>query len=321
MQIFNQNQGMKRIIFAFFVLFVCVGGTVLAGIDETIRSSNLAANYAALINFASEPSISSSHLWINDDPEAKAKLGVTKFPLYHEFKLENHEWRPFVQVTFGYLKMDQQLDILNDTETVNPSWKSYSATTGGGVHLPLSEHWSILPAGDVGYAHLSNKARYSGPIGNSILKPTLEGKLFDWFADTWLMNAHLSLKYERMFEKLKITSSVGGTYSYIQSFDSTSSFQNIREHVGSIHIKADGTYPLGLSPWGNPLSIIGHLGNTTLIGENRNALGFSSVNEVGLSLLVDFSQYEWKVKRLSVGLMGLWGKNVYGWSLLTTYSF
>jgi hypothetical protein len=316
----NKKRKINRAFVSGLLIFF-IKMSSLAGMDDAIRSSHLAANYAALINFASEPSISSSHLWIDDGLREKTRLGVTKFPLYHEFKLKNHEWRPFIQVTFGYLKMDQKIGILNNTETVSPTWKSYSVSSGGGVHIPLSEHWSILPAGDVGYARLRNKVHYNGPVGNSVLKPVLEGKLFDWFADTWLMNAHLSLKYEKKFEKLEVTSSVGGTYSYIQSFDSTSSFQDIRENVGSIHIKADGTYPLGLSPWGNPLFVVGHIGNTTLVGKNRNALGFSSVNEVGLSLLVDFSQYEWKVKRLSIGLMGLWGNDVYGWSLLTTYSF
>jgi len=320
MQIFNQNREIKRVVI-FFIFFLSVCGTVLAGVDDVIRSSNLAANYAALINFASEPSISSSHLWIHDDPDAKTKLGVTKFPLYHEFKLENHEWRPFVQVTFGYLNMKQGIEILNGAETVDPVWKSYSISGGGGVHVHLSENWSIMPAGDIGYARLQNKVSYSGPVGNIVLKPLFSGKLFGWFADTWFVNTHLSLKHEKRFEKLRVRSFFGGTYSYIRSFDSTSSFQDISEHVGSIHLNVDGTYPLGVSPWGNPLSVIGHLGNTTLVGKNRNALGFSSVNEVGLSLLVDFSQYEWKVSQLSVGLMGLWGKDVYGWSLLTTYSF
>ena len=290
-------------------------------LEQAIRSSDIAAGYAALINFASEPTISSSHLWVDNGLENDTRLTITKFPLRHEFKAQVHRWKPFVQATLARLVMDQTYDVFDGQESVEPTWSAYSFAVGGGVRIPLSPHWSLLPAFDLGYTRLNNTVHYSGDRGNIGLKPLLDGILFNWSADAWLSNVHLALRYENSFKKLDVTTTVSGTASRIESFNSTSSFQEFGETLGTMHFKADGTYPLGISFKGNPLSVVGHVGNTTMVGDKRDELGFTSVNETGISFEMGLGQYDLPLSKLGIGAMGLWGKNVYGWALIFRYAF
>jgi hypothetical protein len=60
--------------------------------------------------------------------------------------------------------------------------------------------------------------------------------------------------------------------SHIESYRATTSLQEFSENMGTISFKVDGTYPLDASLAGYPLSVIGHLGSSTLVGSNRDAL-------------------------------------------------
>lgn len=289
-----------------------------AQLNETIRAAHLSSAYASIINFSYEPDISSSHLWIDDNSADSARMTVTKFPLRHEFKLKKHAWKPVVQATLARLKLDQTVDLDPDN-SIDSEWESYSATLGGGVRIPLSKDWSILPAFDAGYAHLKNEADYYGLLSNT-LKPELEGKLFDWTADAWIVSGHLNLYYTHLYGKLTIDAHAGGTLGHIQSYDTTHALQEFSETIGTVHLKLDGTYPLGLSIAGDPLSVVGHLGNNTIVTEQHSDL-ISSIYETGLSLQADITRHGLPVKKVGLGAKFLWGNEVIGWSIITSFRF
>jgi hypothetical protein len=67
---------------------------------------------------------------------------------------------------------------------------------------------------------------------------------------------------------------------------------------------------------GHPIAVIGHLGTSTFAGINRDALGFTDLNEAGVSLQAGIKRYGLPVSKLSLGVMRLWGDNVKGWSFL-----
>ena len=48
------------------------------------------------------------------------------------------------------------------------------------------------------------------------------------------------------------------------------------------------------------------------IGNNRDALGFDYFFEAGLALETDISQNDWPVKKLRLGVMGIFGADVTG---------
>jgi len=326
-----QRIGIVRLMCGAFA-FVCDPSLadpiddLIAAIRESVKNdaAKITPAYAAMINFESEPNISSSTLWIDTAQETDDKLKVVKFPMRYEFDLTESGWKPFAQATLAKLSYEQTQDlsgVLTAGEAVSPTWDSYSATLGGGVRIPIAHGWSILPAIDGGYAHLSNETEYSGQFSNTILKPAFEGIISDWSADAWLLNGHLALQYRGYIRKLDIDAKLSYTLSHTESFSSTSEFQEFSESFQTISLKIEGTHPLGISPMDYPLSIIGRLGNSTFLGENRDELEFTYLNEVGLSLQADISKHGLPVKKLSLGTMALLGDNVLGWSILFGYRF
>ncbi len=288
--------------------------------SETLKSSGFASSYAAIINFASEPDISSSTLWVDNGLQNDDRLKVIKFPFRHEFGVTDGGWHPFVQATVAKLSIEQTIPVLK-TDRIELELDSYSVTIGGGVRIPLSGGWSLLPAIDTGYANVGSDIGYSGALDSPLLKPEIDKILIDWSADAWLTNVHLALQYQGWWHKLAIDAKLSGTLSHIASYRTSSDLRAFSENIGTISLKVDGTYPLGVSVAGYPLAVIGHLGSSTLVGSNRDALGFTYLNEAGLSLQVDLSNKDLPVSKLSIGAMGFWGDNVKGWSVLFGYRF
>ncbi len=180
------------------------------------------------------------------------------------------------------------------------------------MSFPLSM-WAMLS--------LSSDVRYTGEVGKNFLQPVFDEILFDWSAVAWLTNGHLALQYQGSLRDLEIDAKLSGTLSHIESFRTITDLQELSEDVGTLSFKIDGTYPLGISLAGHPLSVIGHLGSSTLVGGNRHVLGFTYVNEAGLSLEADLSKHGLPVSKVSLGALGLWGDNVKGWSMLFGYKF
>lgn len=308
----------KRIII-LSLIGSAIGISAQTNIDEVIRSGNLAAGYAGMINFAAEPDISAAKLRIEEPTGPDDTLRVLKFPLRHEFQLEDKSWKPIIQSTLSRFTLEATVPI-SSTEDIHTKWTAYSATLGGGARIPLSKHWSILSAADAGYAYLKNEADY-GPIGDEFLKPVLTGKLFDWEAHAWMLNAHLALLYNQMFHSLEIDAHLSGTASHISSFKTTSDLQQFEENIGTLSFKIDATHPLGFSIGRYPIYGVGHYGHSSLIGDSSTNLGFSHLNEAGFSFKADIEHHGIPISSVSLGAMVLWGNNVSGWKILTGYRF
>ena len=59
---------------------------------------------------------------------------------------------------------------------------------------------------------------------------------------------------------------------------------------------------------GHPIAVIGHLGTSTFAGSNRDALGFTDLNEAGVSLQADIKRYGLPVSKLSLGVNAALGR-------------
>ena len=133
--------------------------------------------------------------------------------------------------------------------------------------------------------------------------------------------ARLALQYLGPIGAIDLNAKLSYTLSHIQSYRTTTELQSFRENISTISLKLAATYPLGISLWHYPLSLVGNIGNSSFAGDNRDAMGFTTISEAGLSLQWDISKHSLPVKKLSVGGMGLWGDNIKGWSLLFNYSY
>lgn len=241
----------KRVGLAGFLgsalAFACEGALADATDDlinlfrESVKAeaASLGAGYAGLINFASEPDVSSSRLGIDSSLTSDDRLRVIKLPIRFEFAVPRRAWKPFVQATLAKLSFEQTADFSIPGEGLAATWESYSATLGGGVRIPIVSGLGLLLAIDGGYARLSNSATYSGQFSNTILKPAFEGIFLDWSKDAWLVNGHLSLQYQRQVRQLEVDAKLSYTLSHIESFESSSAFQEFSEKF------ATSTFRLG----------------------------------------------------------------------------
>lgn len=297
-------------------------------IDEVRRQAiqqagpdRLGAGYAAMMNFAATPDISSATYYIDggsgaDDPT----LNVYKIPLRHEFTLEGRDWKPFVQASFGYLDYEAKFDFLPQ-ESIKADWKSYGGLLGLGVNMPLSDDLDFVPALDLGLVRLESSADYRGPVAEAILKPALEGVVFDWDANAYLVGATLGLDYRHAFETWTVEGRTRLTYSHFDTYDSSSPQVEFDANIATFTLQIDVIKPIDAQIGGYPLALVGHFGNTTFIGDNRDALGFDYFFEAGLALETDISQNDWPVKKLRLGAMGIFGADVTGWSAIFSYRF
>ena len=80
-------------------------------------------------------------------------------------------------------------------------------------------------------------------------------------------------------------------------------------------------HPTGLTLVRQPLALVATLGNTTLFGDGRDALGFDYFFEAGLALETRLDNRDWKIKRVRVGAKAIYGEDVTGWSVIFGYRF
>lgn len=285
-----------------------------------VGPDRLGAGYAAMMNFATTPDISAATYYIDSASADDPTLNVYKIPLQHEFALEGRDWKPFVQATFGDLDYEAKFDLLPG-ESVQADWKSYGGSLGLGVKVPLGQGLTFVPALDLGLMHLESSADYRGPVAEAILKPALQGVVFDWDADAYLVGATVGLDYNQSFDSWTVEGRTRLTYNYLNTYDSSSDLVEFDAGITTFTLQIDAVKPIDAQIGGYPLALVGHFGNTTFIGNNRDALGFDYFFEAGLALETDISKNDWPVKKLRLGAMGIFGADVTGWSVIFSYRF
>jgi len=291
---------------------------------QSLDPASLGAGYAAMINFAVNPDISTATY--NIDDELEPVLKVSRLPIRHVFKWEEQRWRPFVQANLAYQTLKLDFTVPDEApifagESVDLKWSVRGVTLATGVELPFEEYWTFEPAIAVGTAHLSNDASYHGPLFNEFLKPALEGWLFDWDADAWLAGIALKATYQRPLKTFDFSLSTGLDYNHIETFDSSSSEIDFSSQATTLSIQAETVHPTPFELGNYPLALVVDINNTTFLGPERDALGFEYFFEGGLALEANLSREGWPVKKARLGAKAIYGEDVTGWTLILGYRF
>ena len=289
---------------------------------STLGPDRLGGAYASIINFAVNPDISAAtyHIDAGNLDASDPELNVFRLPLRHVFDLDRRGWRPFVEADLAY--QSYQFDFAAfDTERIDTEWRTYGGTLAVGAEIPTSEELTLVPAVTLGLVHLENDADYTGPLSNSLLKPALEGLVFDWDADAWLVGASLGVDYKRALRRFELNVHGSLSHNYIETYDSSSGLLEFDSQATTFTVQAETVHPTTMTVGGYPLALVASLGNTTFIGSNRDALGFEYFFEAGLAFEADVSPKEWPVKKLRLGASAIYGPDVTGWSLIIGYRF
>jgi len=196
---------------------------------------------------------------------------------------------------------------------ISSEWSAYSLTGGVLARLRLGNGFTLAPALDAGVARLDNEAGYAGVA--TILQPSLDGVLFNWRSNAWLVTPSAELAWTRQ-EGARRTGIRGHVaWSWISSFDESDPVLEFRETAGAYAIRAEHAAPTGMKVLQRPMDWVLFGGLAGFLGANRDALGFTSVAELGVGVEAPLSTRAEKTKRLRLGVSYLSGPDVKGWSV------
>ncbi len=282
------------------------------------RAAGATAGYAQLIGFISDASVSGYVLDV--DNNQGSDINIVKLPLDHELATFD-DIKMSIRGGFNYASVDSK-NILEgiSADTVNPTSEAYSGLVGLLFAVPLSEHWTLKPALDVGIGRIENSISFNGADALQV-KPLVDSLVVNWSTNMVLVNAGLGLGYAYAFDKYKLD--VKGNYNHtvISSFSESGTFGGFTEQTDLLHFAVDLARPWGVSLLGYPLTGVIHTDHTAFLGKNSNALGFSNLNAFGYRVESDFSKDNWKVSSAALGFNYLTGDHVEGYEIVFNVGF
>jgi autotransporter-like protein len=305
----------KPLFLALLVLLMALAVGGVRGQDLDTRS--LESGYARLVSFEAQPEISAARLTVDSDDSNASDLDIdtAKVPLYREFPLAGGEKRWFLQATGSYLSMNETLGIelsADFTEELELDWTGYGALVEAGLVFPLTDSLEIAPSIGLGVTRLENDADFTSSVIEEALAGRLDGILYNWDTLASVVRLSSALRYDREFGTWRIKGSAYLSGSYIDSFDESDRFGGFTDEAANFGMSLDASHPLAWKVRDYPVFIIGHLGLTQFLGADRDALGFSSFGEAGVSL---------GIQRFTLGVLGAIGGDVRGWNLLFNYDY
>jgi hypothetical protein len=289
---------------------------------DIIGAAGLGSGYAHILNLAATPDISSSNLNISEGAVSNS-LAVTRIP--YEGNLLTFSDRNSVgwRVSGGYFREKDELPIDapdGAPGSIASKWSAFSATGGLFLRSKLGYGFTFEPGVDFSVARLLNDASYAGAATD--LKPVLDGPLFNWHENAWLVTPNAALEWSTTLAPAQ-TLTVRGhiAWSWISSFDESDPLLQFRQTAGSWSIQSTYSAPTGVQLFARPLNFVVDAGYGGFFGPNHDALGFSTLANIGGGFELPLSKDNPQSKRLRAGAAYLFGPHVKGWtvSLALTY--
>jgi hypothetical protein len=286
---------------------------------EAADPNALGAGYAAMVNFAVVPDISTATYHVNSDAADDPTLRVTRLPLRWTSAREQGA-RPFVQTNLVWQTLDTGFELV-EPETVDANWTAYGVSLTAGLELPWGDDWKLIPAVDVGIVRMDSSADYDGPIGNALVKPALEGLVFDWHCYGRVFGASIAAEYRHTFGAFDTMVYASLTANDIDSYDSSSETVDFHDQVGTFDVGIEVVQSTDWSMASMPLALVWLAGGTWFVGNDRDVLGFERFAEAGVAVEGDLSQRGWRIRKLRLGATAIVGPDVTGWSVVLGYRF
>jgi len=302
------------------VAWVALGGAVHAQtVSDQVRaqvaSARLGAGYAQMINLSATPDLSAASYRI-DGTAPGADLDVLRLPYQAKWLPLSAATDLYWKVEAGWLQFGQDLPFNPAPDapgSFDSKWSTYSIGAGLLAKVRLGNGFSLEPALDVALARLQNRTTYNGSA--AILQPVLDGLLFNWNADAWLVTPGVALEW---------TDAVGAgaarvrghvARSWIASFDETDPVQQFREATNIYSVRVEYVQPTAWKVFERPLSWVAYGSYAGFFGANRDVLGFDAVAEVGGGFELPITPDAPKAERLRMQAAYLVGSGVHGWTV------
>jgi hypothetical protein len=240
------------------------------------------------------------------------------------------DWKPFAAFNIGLFKSVSHVENLQDAfefDVVIPEtnlvsqWQGISLFVGGGVSIPISEHWSFKPTIGFAWSYFENESEYSGPGAESLYR-ILNGLATDWEVDTYTSVTTLQVDYERDFDglKLHLIEKIGWYYTRFDHHDQYLNDFTVEDALFTSRLDVENLFGLDVFDW--------ELGWTTFVAHHRLDLGDSEstgavkyYNEVGGYFMTVMDKKILGVTRLRFGASYVFGPNIRGASFGLGFDF
>ena len=282
---------------------------------DAVAGERLGAGYAQLINLSATPDISAANYRIApDDGGGGARLDLFRLPVQRPWMALTRDTDLYWRAAGGYLQLRQDLPLdAQGDGTVRGRWQAYSGSLGVLASVRLGEGFALEPALDVGLARLQNRASYDGQA--QFLRPLLDGLLFNWHTDAYLVTPSLGLQWNGLAGGGRLSLHGRLAHTWLTSFGESDPVQSFRESADLYSLRGEYVRSTGLLLGGRPLDWLGYGGVAGFIGANRDALGFNTVLELGGGFELPLALAAGPPVRARLFAGYLRGENVTGWTL------
>jgi hypothetical protein len=233
------------------------------------------------------------------DPQPLGDLGIS--------------WQPRLQGNMGYLDSKYEYGsglLAGDTSKVDTSAIEF----GGGARFWFGDSFSVAPTLMGMYGHSSDGYEVHSAYVTANFVTAKQLGLLDWSINTLTVRPALNIQYLIRFGRNTLTLSSDPTYFHTEGFGASNANVRISGSSGSIDNKIDLDVPIGLQLFGHELHTGGYISRTELLGDLRDGLAVSHVNEVHGRLVLDVLHRMWKVLWIGVGASYVNGTNFSGWA-------
>jgi hypothetical protein len=289
-----------------------------ADIRAQLDGAALGVGYAQLIGLAATPDIATANYTI-DSQGSKPTLDVFRLPHQAKWFALTADSDLYWRIAGGYLRLKDNLVPPGQGGAVDAKWTAVSGSAGLLARIRLGNGFTLEPSLDMGLARIENGASYKGAA--IARQPLLDGLVFNWHTNAWLVTPSIGLEYATTFGAAKVTARANVGRSWITSFGESDAAQSFKEAANAHAIRAEYSRPTGLSVAARPLDWVVYGGYAGFFGANRDALGFSSVTEIGTGLELPTSRDRPLSERVRLSAGLLFGPEVRGWTVGASIRF
>ncbi len=280
-----------------------------------IASARLGTGYAQMINMSATDDLSAATYRV-DGIDPAADIDLIHVPYQAKWLTlspdADLDWR----IAGGWLQFKQSYPVNLGPETggIGTKWSAYSVSGGLALKYRFGDGFVLEPALDVGIARLTNSASYDGVAANA-LKPYLDGLLFNWNANAWLVTPSIALEWSTQAGggRAKVRGHVAR--SWIGSFDETDPVQHFNEAANIYSVRGEYSHPTSWTVMERGVNWVAFAGYAGFFGANRDVFGFDGVADVGGGFEVPFATDRPRAERLRLSGAYLVGSGVHGWTV------
>ena len=304
------------------LLAMLVPPTAIAqSVRDIVAAERLGAGYAQLLNLGATSDISSSSLRV-DDGESRPPISIFRVPYVSDPLALTSATGLRWYISGSYLRMKESsgtTELFGAPGAIDAHWDAWSVTAGARLETALGGGFTLEPGFNLSLARLLNEGQFRGSAG--VLQPLLDGLIVNWHTNAWLATPNLGLAWKHDYggERM-LTLRAHTAWTWVHSFDESDPVIRFRETAGTWSIRGDYVAPVGMAIAGRALYYSANAGYGGFFGNNRDALGFTTIAELGLGIEAAMSTSA-PNKRVRLGVSYLFGPDVRGWSVGLAFAY